>query len=264
MGAHLAASHAEVIRFPDNYVFSEPQFITDADIPLVDVQQSLVVHTSEGGPTFIAFGFNDDQATIVLASLAPLVFAVSESQPLPTLNWRSIDVPDLSFDFTARKLLTISRQADHDTLVILAANAESLYFVDLTTGNMLCSFPFDCDSVLDMKYSAETRQLGLLLSTSLLIHEVAFPQQSHEVAVTPESLTPRTLETMKVVVIPSALPFLNDDRVSSRLIASLFRQRRAVFRASSHWCTTLQTKASVLAPLYGRSPKLLLNPLESH
>jgi hypothetical protein len=192
------SKHSEVTRFPDNYVFSEPQFIADIDIPLVDVQQSIIVRSEKNLPTIIAFGFNDDEAIIVTASLAPLAFSVSESLPLPVLEWRTFNLPDFCFDFTARKLITISRQAEHDTLVILAANATSLIFVDLSSGAVIHSLPFDCDSIIDIKYSFERRQLGLLLGSSLLIHEMSFPAQPHGAAITAETLTPSVLETMKV------------------------------------------------------------------
>jgi hypothetical protein len=199
LGAHLASSHPEVVQFPDNYVLSEPQFLRDFEIPLMEVQQSVVVYSASSIPTLIAFGIDDeDRATIAMCSLAPVLASLSPGSDYVDLQWRLISLPEFAYDYTARKLITINRVVEHDTLVILAANAPSIYFVDLQSGTALYSLPYDCDSILDVTYSASTRQLGILVGSNLCVHEIVFPNTAESVVPSVETLTPSALENMKV------------------------------------------------------------------
>ncbi len=105
----------------------------------VELQQSIVVYWEGQMPVLIAYGINEeDQPSLAYAPLG----AIRKPHPqAPELEWKSSVLSDFD-DLTARKLLTINRVKEHDTLVLLAAGATSLFFIDIVEGSFFLSLRY--------------------------------------------------------------------------------------------------------------------------
>ena len=208
----MLANHAEVMQFPDNYVLSEPYCAQEIKIPLIEVQQSILVEWINNERVFIAVGIDEnDELSVAFAQLSLLSNSIKagtgNTAPV-TLPWTIHALDEMSFDLTARKLLTISRESANDTLVVLAASASYVYFFDLRTGSPLYTLPYECDLILDIKYNYDNHQLGILDASTLHLFDVDFPDATVADAnfSSPRAFTPEVLATMRDLLVSNRVP----------------------------------------------------------